>query len=46
MNLGLGLNILGISELGSRLMNLANLGLGLSVLGDGSIGWDAFQLLW
>jgi len=43
MNLVLGLNILGISKLSSRLMNL---GLGLSVIGDRLIGWDAFQPLW
>jgi hypothetical protein len=34
MNLGLRLNILGISKLSSWLMNLAKLGLGMSVLGD------------
>jgi hypothetical protein len=46
VNLGLGLSVLGISELRSGLMNLANLCLGLSVLGDQSIEWDAFQPLW
>jgi hypothetical protein len=49
VNLGLGLSVLGISELRSGLMNLANLAnlrLGLSVLGDQSIEWDAFRPLW
>jgi hypothetical protein len=46
VNLGLGLNVLGISELRLRLMNLANLRIGLSVLGDQSIEWDAFRPLW
>ncbi len=46
VNLGLGLNVVGISKLSSRLANLVNLGLGLNVLGDHLMERDAFRLLW